>query len=141
MPADAITAANDRERVVRDFLHAMGPTAADVRASYGKYLADDCVWENTGFPPCVGKAAILEFLDALLEITGFVRVEATFRHLASTGDVVLSERIDDMVRADGSLWLRFPIMGAMRVGDDGLIHEWRDYFNPAEAVERIAQGS
>lgn len=133
--------ANDQERVVYEFLHAMGPTAADMRAAYEKYLADDCVWENSGFPPCEGKKAILEFLDALLNVTGFVRVEPKFRHLASKGDMVLSERVDDMVKADGSLWLRFPIMGTMRVGPDGLIHEWRDYFNPMEAIERMTQGS
>jgi limonene-1,2-epoxide hydrolase len=136
MSSDPIYA-NDRERVVFEFLHAMGPTAPDVQAAYEKYLADDCVWENTGFPPCEGKQAILEFLAVLLEMTGFVRVEATFRNLASKGDIVLSERVDDMIKADGSRWLRFPIMGTMRVGADGLIHEWRDYFNPMEAVQAI----
>jgi 2,4-dichlorophenol 6-monooxygenase len=122
----ATTTAATREpaRVVRDFLTGMGPTPADVRAVVEEFLTDDCVWENPGSPVCRGKAQILDLMPA-----DFARLEVTFRHVVTTGDTVLVERVENMLRADGSAIARnLDVMASFEVRD-GRIRAWRDYFD------------
>lgn len=91
-----------------------------------KRLAENAVWETVGRPPCVGKRACLDYLDALHERTGMEYCEITLHAIASRGDTVLTEREDAMYRADGSLFMSFRIAGAVVV-QNGLIVRYTDY--------------
>lgn len=114
----------DSERLVRDFLTSMGPTPADVRAAVDTYLTDDCVWANPGSPVCRGRAEILRLMP-----TDFARLEVTFRHMATSAGTVLVERLENMLRADGTPIARnLKVMGAFELRD-GRINAWRDYFD------------
>ena len=59
MTIDTGTCANDRERVVFDFLHSMGPTAADVRAAFAGRgrRADRSGLVTTGVRPSAARMA------------------------------------------------------------------------------------
>ncbi|MFK0120487.1 limonene-1,2-epoxide hydrolase family protein [Streptomyces sp. NPDC090994] len=119
----------DAERVVQDFLTRMGPTPDDVRKTMDGFLTDDCVWENPGAPVCRGKAEILALLPA-----DFARLEVRFRHLATTGHTVLAERIENMLRTDGTpIALNLRVMAAFELRD-GRISAWRDYYDHTHLI-------
>ncbi|MGP3948826.1 limonene-1,2-epoxide hydrolase family protein [Streptomyces sp. 7N604] len=114
----------EHERVVRDFLTRMGPTPADIRSTVESFLTDDCVWENPGSPVCRGKRQILELMPA-----DFARLEVRFRHVATVGATVLVERVENMLRVDGTPIARnLKVMAAFELRD-GRISAWRDYFD------------
>ncbi|MGW0980792.1 limonene-1,2-epoxide hydrolase family protein [Streptomyces xiamenensis] len=114
----------DGEHLVRAFLSAMGPTPAAVRSAVDRYLTDDCVWENPGSPVCVGKGQILGLMPA-----DFAQLEYRFRHVATAGDTVLVERVENMLRTDGTPIARnLKVMAAFEVRDCR-IAAWRDYFD------------
>jgi limonene-1,2-epoxide hydrolase len=57
-------------------------------------------------------------------------IEWSLRHIAQSGDgVVFTERVDDFVRGPKRISVR--VMGVFEFRD-GLIAEWRDYFDLAE---------
>jgi limonene-1,2-epoxide hydrolase len=73
---------------------------------------------------CHGKARILELLPA-----DFARLAVEFRHVATTGDTVLVERVETLYRTDGSAIARdLAVLAAFQVRD-GRICAWRDYFD------------
>lgn len=116
--------ADQRALFVREFLTAMGPTPAEVRAAVDRFLTDDCVWENPGSPVCRGKAQILALLPA-----DFARLEVRFRRVAATSGTVLAERVDSLLRSDGTFIARhLKVMGAFDFRGER-ISAWRDYFD------------
>ncbi|MFD9702439.1 limonene-1,2-epoxide hydrolase family protein [Lentzea sp. NPDC059081] len=124
---------DEGELVVRAFLAAMGPTPADVRAAVERYLTDDCVWENPGAPVCRGRDAVLALMPA-----DFARLEARFRHVAVVADTVLVERIEDMLRVDGTpIAKNLKVMGAFELRD-GRIRAWRDYYDSTNLISEQA---
>lgn len=114
----------EHERLVREFLTNMKPTSADIRSTVQRYLTDDCVWENPGMPVCRGKQRILELLPP-----DFARLDVRFRHMSVSGDTVLVERVEDMLRSDGGpIALNLKVMAAFEISGDR-ISAWRDYFD------------
>jgi limonene-1,2-epoxide hydrolase len=55
--------------------------------------------------------------------------------------VVWSERVDTLRRADRSAIAVVPVVGVMRLTDDGRISHWREYFDTKPLFELIAQQS
>ncbi len=121
------------ELVVRAFLGAMGPTPADVRAAVDRYLTDDCVWENPGAPVCHGREAVMALMPA-----DFARLEVRFRNVATVADTVLVERIENMLRVDGTPIARnLKVMGAFELRGPR-IRAWRDYFDTTNLISEQA---
>lgn len=123
-PEDRSGPAHDGERLVRDFLARMGPTPHDVEAAVEDFLTDDCVWQNPGTPLCRGKRRIMELMPP-----DFAQLDVRFLHMATSGDTVLAERVEDMLRVDGSpIAKNLKVMAAFEIRD-GRIRAWRDYFD------------
>jgi limonene-1,2-epoxide hydrolase len=57
-------------------------------------------------------------------------------NIASVGDVVLTERVDSMYRADGAKIMEFRLMGAIELLD-GLIVRYTDYLDTAPIVAEM----
>ena len=128
-PANAnIVPANAAEHVVFDFLTHMGPTLDDCKRDYRDHLTDDVVWDNVGFPAIHGIDACIEHLDTLKQLTGMEYCTIEIYNLASTGNVVLTERLDTMYREDDSVIIDYRIMGALEIRD-GKICRYTDYFD------------
>ncbi len=85
-------------------------------------LDDDVVWRNTGLPTLRGRrvGAVLEGLDAR-----GVAVEVAMRHIAASGDVVLTDRFDTL--RVGPLATGFAVQGTFEVRR-GRIVLWDDHF-------------
>jgi limonene-1,2-epoxide hydrolase len=125
-----MTVATTNEQLVRDFFAAMGPTLDDFKRNYRERMAADVVWESVGLPAHHGKQACIDYLDRLNAVTGMEYCVIDVLHIACIGDVVLTERIDTMNRADGTEIMSFRLMGAIEL-HDGLIVRYTDYFDTA----------
>jgi limonene-1,2-epoxide hydrolase len=87
-------------------------------------LTDDVEYQNMPITPVKGREAVKEQLEALLAMGGDSEWKV-LREVAD-GDVVMNERVDRF-EINGK-WADLPVMGVF-VLRDGLIAEWRDYFD------------
>jgi limonene-1,2-epoxide hydrolase len=133
-----IAPANAAEQVVFDFLTQMGPTLEDFKRDYREHMTADVVWDNVGFPVIEGLEAYIAHLDTLKELTGMEYCTIEIYNLASRGNVVLTERLDTMYRADDSVILPYRIMGALEVRD-GKICRYTDYFDTVPTREAFPE--
>ena len=125
-----MTSAN--EDVIRAVLQSWSQGVAAAQAATRVHFADDCVWEQTGFPTTTGPeeaARLFESMDAM----GFTAVDVDYRNVVAAGDVVCTERVDWLVRADGSRVGPFPIVGVTEFRD-GKISAWREYTDSANST-------
>ena len=97
------------------------------RAALRAHLTDDCRWEQTGLPTTTGAEEAAQFF-ASMEAMGFERMVVELRHVTGARDVVFSERVDWLVRPDGTRVGPWPVVGVMEFRD-GKISAWREYFD------------
>jgi len=99
----------------------------------------DCVWEQSGIPSTTGPD---EAADLILGMSagGFSRIGVEVRNLASSGDVVFTERVDRMYDADGRLVATFPVVGVTEFRD-GRISGWREYLDSAHYAQLAGDAS
>ena len=127
------------EAVVREFLAGLGPDMDGVRATISKYMTDDVVYDNPGLPQCTGHAGVIGLYEEFARIAGFVRVDIEMLHVLASGNLVMTERIDSAISADGSLigGESTPAMATFEMRD-GLISAWRDYYDPTPLLAHFA---
>ena len=119
----------DNLKIVGEFFAAWeGGTYPQLRGAYEDFLADDCVYENSGLPASEGKAAALALIDGIQAVTDIQSITAEIRGMAAAGDLVFSERIDHHYDSKGVENLTPRICGVMELRD-GKIAAWRDYFD------------
>ncbi len=87
-------------------------------------FAEDGVYDNVpNAAPLEGRAAIRQWLDGCFQ--HLTRIDVDLLNVASNGDWVLSERIDDHIVGDKHMPL--PVMNAARF-EGGKIALFRDYY-------------
>jgi limonene-1,2-epoxide hydrolase len=117
------------EEVVRAFYQAWD--SEGFKPAYIRYLAEDCVWENSGFPDCVGKAQTLSLLEMYLTKSKRPYARVEIKNMVSSGNTVLTERVEHCYnkenddRYTGKLMSVFVVRG-------GLITRWAEYFDPTD---------
>ena len=127
----------ENEKIVLEFFKAWeSGTYAQLRGAYEEFLADDCVYENSGLPTCEGKAAALALIDGIQAVTDIQSITAEIRGLAAGGDLVFSERVDHHFDSNGVENLTPRICGVMEVRG-GKITAWRDYFDAAALLAAL----
>jgi limonene-1,2-epoxide hydrolase len=124
------TRATDPEAVVRAFCKAF--ERLDVEALLG-YFHPDAVYHNIPLDPVVGIDGIRSLITMFT--AGVESIEFRIRHLAVSGDVVLTERVDVFVQPTHSIEL--PVMGTFEIRD-GRIAAWRDYFDLNQYMQQAA---
>ena len=97
-------------------------------------LTDDVEYQNMPIAPVKGREAVKEQLEALLAM-GTDSEWKVLREVAD-GNVVMNERVDRFQL--GGKWAELPVMGVF-VLRDGLIAEWRDYFDLQTIMGQIGQ--
>ena len=115
------------EDVIRAVLQSWGDGVDAAKAATREFVADGCVWEQSGFPTTTGPDEAAELFNSM-DAMGFVSVDVDFRNVVSAGDVVCTERVDWLVRPDGSRLGPLPIVGVTEFRD-GKITSWREYFD------------
>lgn len=121
----------EAEAVVREFCTAWERRDPDELLGF---LAEDAVYHNIPMDPARGHEAIRGVFDLFLP--GSDEIAFEILHIASTGEVVLTERVDRFVMGDRTIDL--PVMGTFEVRD-GKITAWRDYFDLQQFMSQ-AQG-
>ena len=98
-------------------------------------LTEDVEYQNMPITPVKGREAVKEQLEALLAMGG----DSEWKVLRDVvdGDVVMNERVDRF--EIGGKWADLPVMGVF-VLRDGLIAEWRDYFDLQTIMNQLPQG-
>jgi limonene-1,2-epoxide hydrolase len=109
------------ESIVRDFCAAWERLDLDELLSY---LTDDAIYHNIPIDPLVGHDAIRAMMTMFTN--DVIKIEFRMLHLAASGNVVLTERLDVFHKEGSSIEL--PVMGTFEIRD-GKIAAWRDYFD------------
>lgn len=109
------------EHLVRQFCHAF--SRRDIDELLG-FFTDDAVYHNIPLEPAHGKEAIRATLEMF--VPGSPEIEFVMLNIASSGSVVLTERLDKM--SFGGKPVELPVAGVFEI-EDGQIKAWRDYFD------------
>jgi limonene-1,2-epoxide hydrolase len=109
------------EAVVREFCDAWALRDMDELLTY---FAPDAVYHNMPLAPAQGHEAIKGVMELFVPQSD--EIEFEILHIASVGDVVLTERIDRFLMGDKRVEL--PVSGTFEIRD-GKIVAWRDYFD------------
>ena len=115
------------EDVMRSVLDAWGEGVAAAQQATRASFTDDCRWEQVGLPTTTGPAEAAELIGSM-DALGFSAIAVEFRNVAAVGEVVFTERVDWMLRPDGSRVGPFPVVGVTEFRD-GKISAWREYFD------------
>jgi limonene-1,2-epoxide hydrolase len=115
--------ATDPADVVVRFLHALA--AFDVDGAVD-LVAEDLVYTNVSLPTLYGRERFERIARPWLR-PGRMGFNVHLNHVATEGDVVLTDRIDELNY--GRFATRFWVYGRFVVGDDGKIALWRDSFD------------
>ena len=115
------------EEVLRAVMDAWSRGIEASQQAMRTYFTDDCRWEQAGLPTTTGPEEAAQLMGSM-EQMGFDAVAVEFRQVAAVGDVVFTERIDWMVRPDGSRLGPLPVVGVTEFRD-GKISAWREYFD------------
>jgi limonene-1,2-epoxide hydrolase len=87
-------------------------------------LDEKVVYHNIGSEPAKGRDATLAAIR--FQFDTFDPIAFRIRNLATDGDTVLTERVDE-VTANG-VTAPVPVMGTFEVNNGRIVH-WRDYFD------------
>ena len=95
-------------------------------------FADDVIYHNIPMAPLNGKAEAMQMIRGMQPQS----VDWEVLNIAENGNVVMTERVDNFVMADGKE-LSLPVMGTMEISD-GKISAWRDYFDLASFTGQVS---
>jgi limonene-1,2-epoxide hydrolase len=115
------------EGVLRAVLEAWGEGIAASQKALREHFTDDCRWEQMGLPTTTGPEEAAEFMGTM-EQMGFSSLAVEFRQVVAVDDVVFTERVDWLVRPDGSRVGPWPVVGVTEFRG-GKISGWREYFD------------
>lgn len=101
-------------------------------------LSEDVFYHNIPMQPIIGREAAREFARQF-GMGGRLKSNWKTIAIAVSGEVVLTERIDEFTTEDGGR-ISIPLMGSFRVRD-GFIAEWRDYFDLADLTRQAERAN
>jgi len=110
-------------QTILDFIDAWNDNDMD---RVHEFMAEDIFYHNVPMKPIVGRTAAREFADAF-GVGSKMKADWQLVSIAENGEHVLTERIDSFINPEGKK-ISVPLMGSFRVRD-GVITEWRDYFD------------
>jgi limonene-1,2-epoxide hydrolase len=128
------------ERQAVEFFSAWGTSFDGMCDAFRANLADQCVWDQRPVARTTGIVPALRFLKVSRAALGLATVDVEMRHVAAVGNVVHTERIDELRRADGSLIAAAPVAGVLEF-EGGRIVRWREYFDAVGFVRQTCVSS
>lgn len=97
-------------------------------------FTEDAIYADVPLPPRHGTAEIRAYIEQVFSAFS-VKIET--RHIASSGDLVFTERVDILrMHDEAASPVDLPIVGVMEMRD-GKIYRWRDYFDLRTAEEGL----
>jgi limonene-1,2-epoxide hydrolase len=118
------------QKIVEDFIAAWN--RMDVPGALAM-MAEDATWDNIPMGPAKGMVEIQGIMAQFPPAEG---IEFVTHHIATNGNVVLTERTDKFLI--GGKWRALRVMGTFEINDADKIQHWRDYFDMAEMQREFA---
>jgi limonene-1,2-epoxide hydrolase len=137
MPGRGESAMSTPVKTVREFIAAfiVAWPLGDA-AKLGSYFSEDATYHNMPMAPVKGREAIVSTFAEFMGMGGQVAVDIV--HVVAEGSIVMTERVDHFIGAEGTLSL--PVMGIIEV-HDGAITAWRDYFDLNHFTAQMPAGA
>jgi limonene-1,2-epoxide hydrolase len=101
------------------------------------YLSEDVYYHNIPWPPVTGHSGVRKVLEPFLGLCVLEKMD--IKHTASSGDVVMNERVETWSR--GAVRVDLPIVGVFTLKNNKIVR-WCDYFDEGAAkplVEAMKQ--
>jgi limonene-1,2-epoxide hydrolase len=117
---------------VQSFLDALASGELDAATDL---LTDDIAWHNTSLPTVRGRSRVRGMLHGMAR--PWVGFEVVTHHIATDGDVVLTERTD--IFRLGPVEIGFWVCGTFHLRD-GRIAVWDDHFSPGNMALGALRG-
>jgi limonene-1,2-epoxide hydrolase len=86
-----------------------------------------------------GPRAAVRFLRFARRCLGLEIIVVEVPHIAQVGNVVLTERIDHLLRRNGTIVASAAVAGTFEFDNDGRLVAWREYFNVVGFAGQIAR--
>lgn len=113
-------------QIVTAFLDAWAGSKASLQQAFEDYLADDVDYENVDLTHTRTREDAKQLIDNFME--GLDHITIDMPAIAEIGNKVLTERVDYLRRADGSLLVAIRVMGIFELEGERIVR-WRDYFD------------
>ncbi len=120
----------DNETIVRNFVAAWARRDADELMGY---FTDDIIYHNMPMAPLAGLAMVRVGISTFLK--EWTATQWDLRNIMAAGDVVMTERVDN-ITAHGKQ-LALPVCGIFELRG-GKIAVWRDYFDMGTYAKAFA---
>lgn len=109
----------------------------EVVNSMRELMAPDCVVEQSGLPTVNSTEEAIAIIEGARESIGMESMKVDIVHMVAADGVILGERIDHLLRKDGSLIISIPVAGVMEFRDGRIVH-WREYFDPIPMLKLVS---
>lgn len=117
--------------IIREFLDVWSEGPGPLEAAIRDLFRPDTEWVNMGLSRTVGPDEALAMGARFEAAMGYAKILVETLHIAASGNVVLTERMDRLIAPDGREIGAFAIAGIFELDDDGRLVRWRDYTDPA----------
>ncbi|MBI3302872.1 MAG: nuclear transport factor 2 family protein [Deltaproteobacteria bacterium] len=111
------------EKLVTDFCNSF--FSADINKVVS-YLTEDVYYHNIPWQPVTGHAGVRKVLGPFIDRKDYVIEKMDIKKTASSGDVVMNERVETWVK--GSVRVELPVVGVFTIKGDKIVR-WCDYFD------------
>lgn len=102
-------------------------------AAFTDTLTADAPWlAAPGIPETHGAAEAIALLDQFRVGYNLETVQVRMVRIEQTGEVVWTERTDDLIDRDGTVIVSIPVAGVLTLNDSGKITSYRDYWDMQE---------
>nr|WP_303695047.1 limonene-1,2-epoxide hydrolase family protein [Brevundimonas subvibrioides] len=117
--------------IIGEFLDIWSAGPEPLEKAIRDLFRPDTEWVNMGLSKTVGADEALAMGAKFEAAMGYAKILVETLHIAAHGNVVLTERLDRLVAADGREIGAFAIAGIFELDDDGKLIRWRDYTDPS----------
>ncbi|MGE4425134.1 MAG: limonene-1,2-epoxide hydrolase family protein [Solirubrobacteraceae bacterium] len=136
LPVEGAPSGDDPTQITLDFLARWGVSFDAMCASFHDVMAPGCPWEQRPMAITHGPDQAVRFLRLARRTLGLATIVVETPHIARVGNVVLTERIDHLLRADGTIIASATVAGVFEF-DDGHLVRWREHFDAAGFAGQI----
>ncbi len=123
----------DHITTVENFFKRWNTSYDEFCASFTDTFTADAAWlAAPGIPETHGPAEAIALLDQFQAGYNMATVQVHMKRIGQTGEVVWTERVDDIKDFDGNVIVSIPIAGVLTLNDAGKITSYRDYWDMQE---------
>jgi len=118
----------DVEHLAAEFFHRWSVSFEEMCAAFEDVMAPHCRWEQKPMMVTNTRANAVRFLRVSRRLLGLATIEVEIPYMCAVGNVVMTERVDHLLRHDGTVIASAPIAGILEFDGTQLV-AWREHFN------------